>query len=158
MMSYLQALSPMISRRLLLLPTVTVDQYLLPGVEYFNKRTKEFTHYNTGTLSDLVSDMVWTILDDHNGNLYIGHVQHGMSVLSLNDGQVVNFRNNPSDKESIPGNEVRCIYKDTNNNIWVVPIRVWPFLTVIRANLFPWTVPPGNTNFQDIRYPADERQ
>jgi signal transduction histidine kinase/ligand-binding sensor domain-containing protein/DNA-binding response OmpR family regulator len=89
------------------------------GVEYFNKRTKEFTHYNTETLPDLVSDMVWTILDDHNGNLYIGHVQHGMSVLSLNDGQVVNFRNNPSDKESIPGNEVRCIYKDPNNNIWV---------------------------------------
>ncbi len=89
------------------------------GVEYFNKHTKDFSHYNMETLPDLLSDMVWTILDDHNGSLYIGHVQHGMSVLSLSDVKVVNFQHDPSDKETIPGNEVRCIYKDTHNNIWV---------------------------------------
>ncbi|MDR1202351.1 MAG: response regulator [Tannerellaceae bacterium] len=89
------------------------------GVEYFNKRTKSFSHYNTSSFPNLISDNVWTILDDHNGFLYIGHVQHGMTVLSLDNKQVVNYRNNPSDRQSIPGNEVRCIYKDVNNNIWV---------------------------------------
>lgn len=89
------------------------------GVELFDKETKEFSHYNSDSFPSLVSNMVWTIFDDQEGFLYIGHVEHGLSVLSLSSGQVVNYQNNPSDRESIPGNEVRCIYKDSNNNIWV---------------------------------------
>ena len=89
------------------------------GIEHFNKRTGEFTHYNTSILPNLCSDNVWTIMDDNNGNLYIGHVAQGMSVLSLKDKRIKNFKYNPAVKGSIPGNDVRCIYKDTNNNIWV---------------------------------------
>jgi Signal transduction histidine kinase len=89
------------------------------GVEYFDKEKKEFTHYNRQTLPDLLSNNVWTIMDDENGNLYIGHVSQGMSILSLKDRQMKNYTYNPADPESIPGNEVRRIYKDNNNNIWV---------------------------------------
>lgn len=89
------------------------------GVEYFNKETKEFIHYNKETLPDFPSDNVWTIMDDENGNLYIGHVSQGLSILSLKDKQIKNYIHNSADPESIPGNEVRRIYKDNNNNIWV---------------------------------------
>ncbi|NDV59508.1 hybrid sensor histidine kinase/response regulator transcription factor [Bacteroides sp. 519] len=89
------------------------------GVEYFNKKNGEFTHYNTSLLPNLCSDNVWTIMDDHNGKLYIGHVMHGMSILSLKDRRIKHYKHNPNLPGSIPGDDVRCIYKDTNNNIWV---------------------------------------
>jgi len=89
------------------------------GVEYFDKKNKAFSHYNTSTLSGLPSDNVWTILDDQDGHLFIGHVSDGLSVLSLGSKLVKNYRHNPADSESIPGNEVRRIYKDSHQNIWV---------------------------------------
>ena len=89
------------------------------GVEFFDKENETFTHYNTSGLPELQSDNIWSILDDNNGNLYIGHVQQGMSILSVNSRQVKRFRHNPDVPNSIPGNDIRCIYKDKNNNIWV---------------------------------------
>ncbi|MDL2208476.1 response regulator [Parabacteroides sp. OttesenSCG-928-O15] len=89
------------------------------GVEHFNKKTREFTHYNMSTFPTLCSDNVWTIMDNGNGHLYIGHVWQGMSILSLKDKRIKNFKHDPAVKGSIPGNDVRCIYKDRNNNIWV---------------------------------------
>ncbi|HBG58870.1 MAG TPA: hybrid sensor histidine kinase/response regulator, partial [Porphyromonadaceae bacterium] len=89
------------------------------GVEYFDKKSKIFSHYNRSTLSGLPSDNVWTVLDDQDGHLFIGHVSDGLSVLSLGSNQVKNYRHNPADPGSIPGNEVRRIYKDSHQNIWV---------------------------------------
>lgn len=89
------------------------------GIEYFNKTEKTFTHFNTSTLPELASDNIWTVMDDKNGNLYIGHVSNGMSILSLDNLQIKNFVHEPNKPNSIPGNEVRCIFKDKNNNIWV---------------------------------------
>lgn len=89
------------------------------GIEYFDKETGHFSHYNTVTVPGLASDNVWTVADGGNGKLYIGHVHHGFSILSLKDKKVKNFVHAPNDPNSLPGNEVRCVYKDANNNIWV---------------------------------------
>lgn len=89
------------------------------GVDYFDKITGEFNHYNMSTVPGMVSNNTWTVLEDGKGLLYIGHAEQGMSVLSLDDGQVRNYRHNPLDAGSIPDDGVRCIYKDNNNNIWV---------------------------------------
>lgn len=89
------------------------------GVEYFNKSTGEFTHYNASTIRDFVCNNIWSVLDDEKGYLYIGYVVQGLSILSLKDNRIENFKHDPSDPYSLPGNDVRCIYKDRNNNIWV---------------------------------------
>ena len=89
------------------------------GIEYFNKNTGEFVHFNTNTVPDLPSNNTWTVLEDENGNIYIGHVKHGMSIISLKSKSIKNFRHNPQNRNSIPGNRVNCIYKDNSNNIWV---------------------------------------
>lgn len=89
------------------------------GVDYYDKKTGFFTHYNRETVPELISDNVWAIADGGNGKLYIGHVQHGLSVLSVKNKRVKNFMYDPNDENSLPGNEVRCVYRDKNNNIWV---------------------------------------
>lgn len=89
------------------------------GVEYFDKQQRKFVHYNTTTVPDLPSDNIWSIADGGNGLLYIGHVRDGFSVLSVKDKKVKNFRHDPSNPNSIPGNGVLCIYKDRSGNVWL---------------------------------------
>lgn len=89
------------------------------GIDYFDKQTGKFTHYNTETVPELPSNHVWSVADGGNGLLYIGHTDCGFSVLSIKDKKVSNFIHNPKDATSLPGNEVTCVYKDKNGNIWV---------------------------------------
>lgn len=89
------------------------------GVEYFDKKTKKFKHYNQATVPGLVSNHVWCAADDNHGKLYIGHVFNGLSILSLQDGKIRNFRNNPADPNSFPAEEVTAIHIDKRHNIWV---------------------------------------
>lgn len=89
------------------------------GIEYFDKESGRFSHYNTTTVPGLASDNIWTVADGGNGKLYVGHVHHGFSILSIKDKRARNFVHNPDDPHSLPGNEVRCVYKDLNNNIWI---------------------------------------
>ena len=89
------------------------------GIDYLDIPSGQFTHYNKKTVPALSSEQTWTVLDGGDGNLYIGHVNCGMSILSLKDKKVKNYRNEPGNPTSLPGNEVRSILKDSNGNIWV---------------------------------------
>lgn len=89
------------------------------GVDYFDKKAGKFIHYNTQTVPGLASDNIWSVVDGGDGKLYMGHVHHGFSVLSLKDKKVKNFMYDPEDPVSLPGNGVTCIYKDLSGNIWL---------------------------------------
>ena len=89
------------------------------GIDFLDIPTGKFTHYNKKTIPTLSSDQTWTALDGGDGNLYIGHVLGGLSILSLKDKSVRNYRSIPGDPTSLPGDDVRTIIKDTNGNIWL---------------------------------------
>lgn len=89
------------------------------GVEYFDKQNNTFEHYNTASIPGMVSDNVWCVREDNKGFLYIGHVNSGLSILSLKDKKIKNFRHDPYDNQSLPGDEVRSVYVDKNENVWV---------------------------------------
>lgn len=89
------------------------------GIDYLNTATGTFTHYNKKTVPKMESEQTWTVLDGGDGNLYIGHVNSGLSILSLKDKSVKNFRHHPGEPNSLPGDEVKSIFKDSNGNIWL---------------------------------------
>lgn len=89
------------------------------GVEYFDKKNKQFIHYNRKTVPGMVSDNIWTVSEGNKGLLYIGHVASGLSILSLKDKKIKNFRHDPNNTKSIPSNDIRTIFIDKNENIWV---------------------------------------
>ncbi len=64
-------------------------QYLLSGIEYFNKNTGEFVHFNTNTFPDLPSNNTWTVLEDENG-IYISACKTRMSIISLKSKSIKN--------------------------------------------------------------------
>ena len=89
------------------------------GIEYLDITSGQFTHYNKSTVPGLPCDQTWTVLDGGDGNLYIGHVGSGFSIFSPKDKSVKNFRNEAGNPMSLPGNDVFCIIKDANGNIWL---------------------------------------
>lgn len=89
------------------------------GIEYLDITSGQFTHYNKSTVPSLPCDQTWTVLDGGDGNLYIGHVGSGFSIFSPKDKSVKNFRNEAGNPMSLPGNDVLCIIKDANGNIWL---------------------------------------
>ena len=58
-------------------------------------------------------------LSDGNGKLYLGHRKDGMSIVDLQSGKSRHFHHESNNKRSLPGNNVRCIMKDSQGNIWV---------------------------------------
>lgn len=57
--------------------------------------------------------------DDGNGHLFLGHTSEGMSVVDINNGKSKHFVHQEEQPNSLPGNNVRCIYQDDMKNIWV---------------------------------------
>lgn len=58
-------------------------------------------------------------VDDGRGHLYIGHSQHGLSIVSLSDGSVKHFEHQSGNAASLPGNNVRQLIIDDMQRIWV---------------------------------------
>jgi len=89
------------------------------GVDYYDKKTKEFTHYNQLTVPGFVSNHIWSVADDRKGHLYIGYVREGLSMLLIKDKVIKNFVHKEGDPNSLPDNDVRCIFIDKSENIWI---------------------------------------
>ncbi len=89
------------------------------GFDYFNKETKEFFHYNRNNVTGLPSNRVLTIKDDMKGKVYLGHESDGLSIVDIKKRITLNFRHNPTDKNSLPGNEIKSLFIDSNGNVWI---------------------------------------
>ena len=89
------------------------------GVDYYDKKKAVFTHYNQSTVKGLGSDYNWCAVDDRNGNLYIGHVFSGLSVVNLKSRTAKHYQLIPGDPFSIPDNRVNCILVDSKKRVWV---------------------------------------
>ena len=85
-------------------------------------------------------------MDDGQGRLYVGHSREGMSIVSLkNPADTRQFRHREDDDTSLPGNNVRCITKDSGGRIWVGTDR--------GVALFH----PETGRFSNVRHPDTQR-
>lgn len=85
-------------------------------------------HYNSLTKANwkidnkqfrLNKNGVRSIMDDGKGHLYIGLRMDGLIVYDYKRGRVRNFAHDSKDPNSLPGNNVRTVYIDHLQNIWV---------------------------------------
>lgn len=86
------------------------------GVIYWS--AQDTTCYTPQTVSGLEGPF-HTAVDDGNGNLYIGHSDKGLSIVSIKNNTCKNYRHEPGNKNSLPDNSVNVIYKDKSHNIWL---------------------------------------
>lgn len=88
------------------------------GITHYDKRTKLFTPYFDDTIKE-AKYRHWSIFDDGKGTLYLGHASCGLSIIDLKTKKVKNYRHDPQNSKSLPGNRIYSIYADGQQNIWV---------------------------------------
>ncbi len=60
-------------------------RHIWRGVDYFDKKGWKIHSLQYSNSSGLASDNIWSVVDGGDGKLYMGHVHHRFSVLSLKD-------------------------------------------------------------------------
>lgn len=88
------------------------------GVQRFDPLKKEFEHFNRKNISTLPENSIWTLAEDKQGLLYIGHVNKGLSILNTSD-RSVELLNTENTQGVLPDNEVKALFCDSKNNIWI---------------------------------------
>ena len=87
------------------------------GIEFYDREKQTFTPISPKNTT--LGDYFRTTEEDGQGNLYIGHDGEGLSIISLKDYKVQNFRHDAKDPTSLPSDIVRAIHIDNNKNIWI---------------------------------------
>jgi len=80
------------------------------GVDFLDREKNEFIHYNSDNVRGMPANNVWTVADAGNSDeMFVGHTNGGMTIVSRKNRTARNFKNIPSDISSIPSNTVRAI-------------------------------------------------
>jgi signal transduction histidine kinase/ligand-binding sensor domain-containing protein/DNA-binding response OmpR family regulator len=96
------------------------------GLGKINKRTGEITRFLNipGNSRSLSSDMVLSLFDDDEGNLWLGTKAGGVNLIQLSDlakgiNGFMSFKHNEKEPLSLVHNDVFCITQDSKGNIWL---------------------------------------
>ena len=87
-------------------------------IRHYDPETKKFILIS-GKNFPQIKNGVRSITDDGKGNLYIGLRMDGMIVYNIRSKQSRYFHNNPTDPNSLPGDNVRSVFIDHMQNVWV---------------------------------------
>lgn len=89
------------------------------GINKFDSKNKRFIRYNQTTLPELPSNKILCLAEGTNGDIYIGHLEDGLSVFSPDDHTIRNFKTRPGDRNSLPDNMVHTVYAGMDSKIWI---------------------------------------
>jgi ligand-binding sensor domain-containing protein/signal transduction histidine kinase len=89
------------------------------GLDRFDERTGLFKHYRykPDDPNSLISDSVYTIYGDRNGQIWVGQL-YGLSRLDPATEQFTNYRLDPRNP-TWNGSSVSCIHQDRSGTVWV---------------------------------------
>lgn len=72
-----------------------------------------------GNQNSLINNNISSIIDDYEGNLWIGSFEGGVDKLNLRTGQFNHFQHNPKNPASLSNDAVASLTRDRLGNIWV---------------------------------------
>lgn len=96
----------------------------LSGINRFDKNTNSFKRFRDNSkypnsTKYLNSPEVTSILEDNNGNLWVGTTTGGISKFNRKTEAFVHFKHIQDDLNSISSNRINCIYEDTKGRLWI---------------------------------------
>lgn len=86
------------------------------GVQRFDPKTGQFERFNKTTIPGFPSNSVWSLAQDRQGLLYIGHVDDGLTILNPKTKVYSTLSNQ---NENLPSREVKVVYYDSEQNVWI---------------------------------------
>ena len=84
------------------------------GVNYFNKKTKNFIRY-----SHLISNNIASIFEDKDRMLWIGTFNAGLECIDLKTNKHFYYKALSGNFSCLQSNYIRCITQDSLGNVWV---------------------------------------
>lgn len=90
------------------------------GLKVFDEKLKIFREDPLYTCDSdvLKNEIVKTVCEDKNNNLWIGTRNHGIYFIEFRTGNIQNFRTDSSDIHSLSDNNILKIYNDSSNVTW----------------------------------------
>ncbi|QHS54132.1 response regulator [Mucilaginibacter sp. 14171R-50] len=110
------------------------------GLDVLEGKTKKIAHYSKGlTPKNISSDIVFSLMQDQNNDIWVGLDEGGVNV--IHSGLVTKrYKYDTKDTlHCLSNNDVRVIYRDRKNNVWVG--------TYDGLNLYN----PGKNNFTQFK-------
>ena len=90
------------------------------GLSRYDSKREAFINVGAaGSATPLDDPHILSVREDHNGALWIGTLQGGLSRLQLASGRLQSFRNDPSDAGSLSADQVSAILEDDAQRLWV---------------------------------------
>ncbi|MCF1192317.1 response regulator [Mangrovimonas sp. AS39] len=93
----------------------TYDQ----GIDILDKKTNQFTNFNTSNTPGLGSNYNWYVMYDTEEKIYVGHVMDGFSIINSKTKTAINYKHDPKNPNSLADNTVTSILKDKKDRIWI---------------------------------------
>ncbi len=89
------------------------------GVKSWDRNTGKIMHYtHDPNKPDGLSDhWITSIIEDHQGNLWMG-ADVGLNKLDRKTGRFTQYKTD-SHNDSITANEIRCVFQDSQKNLWI---------------------------------------
>jgi signal transduction histidine kinase/ligand-binding sensor domain-containing protein len=88
------------------------------GIQYFNRRTNQFSVFNTGVKPSLEHTLANHLVVDSYGTLWIGSSTNGL-IKYENKAQLKSYIYNKGDKNSITSGWANFIYEGSDGRIWI---------------------------------------
>lgn len=88
------------------------------GLSVYNRATKEFKHYNTSN-SDLESDWIFAVMEDHSGEIWLGTNGGGLIHFDLETGSSLQYLFDIDDITTISNDYVTCLQETDSVNLWL---------------------------------------
>jgi signal transduction histidine kinase/ligand-binding sensor domain-containing protein/DNA-binding response OmpR family regulator len=89
------------------------------GVDYYNPQTNQVRNY---PIKDEEGHSLrsWCTVEDHAGRyLYVGHVDGGLSRITIATGEVTRYMPNPADPQAIPSRQVFALCMAQDGMLWL---------------------------------------
>jgi signal transduction histidine kinase/streptogramin lyase len=91
------------------------------GLNEFDQRSGTFIHISLATTGNdpAGADIIKTVLEDSQGYLWIGTQGGGLKRLNQSKDELVSYRYNPSEPNSLRNNVINVVFEDSQQRLWV---------------------------------------
>jgi ligand-binding sensor domain-containing protein/signal transduction histidine kinase len=103
--------------------------------------------FNPDPLQNRMRNRVYTMLEDHNGNMWFGSAYNGVLEFDREHRRFVSYSNRLGDNDSLADNRVSTLFEDREGTIWIGLHQAEPnFFTTRRPFFEKFTHESGNPN------------
>ncbi|MDO6492713.1 MULTISPECIES: two-component regulator propeller domain-containing protein [unclassified Cellulophaga] len=78
---------------------------------------------NAENKKSISSNLIWKIIDDKKGDLWIGTTGGGLNYFNRETEEFTTYKHDPNDDNSLKSNYVTVLFRDSSNRLWVGTVK-----------------------------------